>query len=97
PDYRQIGGLPETSAGVPRIALTATADAITRAEIRSRLALGGAREFVCSFDRPNIRYRVQEKDQPRAQLLAFLKGGADEEGHLGEAGIVYVVARNKVE
>jgi ATP-dependent DNA helicase RecQ len=97
PEYIQLAVLHERFAGVPRIALTATADAITRAEIRSRLALGGAREFVSSFDRPNIRYRVQEKDQPRAQLLAFLKGGGDEEGHLGEAGIVYCVSRNKVE
>jgi ATP-dependent DNA helicase RecQ len=82
---------------VPRIGLTATADAITRAEIRTRLALTGAREFVASFDRPNIRYRVVEKDQPREQLLGFLRGAGDEEGHLGQAGIVYCASRRKVD
>ena len=97
PEYIQLSVLHERFPGVPRIALTATADAITRSEIRTRLALGGAREFVSSFDRPNIRYRVEEKDQPRDQLLAFLKGSGQEEGHLGEAGIVYCVSRKKVE
>jgi ATP-dependent DNA helicase RecQ len=97
PEYIQLAVLHQRYPDVPRIALTATADALTRAEIRSRLALAGAREFVSSFDRPNIRYRVVEKDQPREQLLAFLNGGADDEGHLGEAGIVYCVSRNKVD
>ena len=97
PEYIQLAVLHERFPDVPRIALTATADAITRREIRARLALSTAREFVSSFDRPNIRYRVEEKDQPREQLLAFLKGGGNEVGHLGEAGIVYCASRNKVE
>ncbi|HEX3260212.1 MAG TPA: RecQ family ATP-dependent DNA helicase, partial [Pseudonocardia sp.] len=79
-------------ADVPRIALTATADALTRADIVERLELGGARVFVSSFDRPNIRYAVVEKDNAKAQLLAFLR---DE--HDGEAGIVYCQSRKKVD
>ena len=97
PEYIQLCVLHERFPQVPRIALTATADAITRAEIKARLALGNAREFVASFDRPNIRYRVVEKDQARDQLLAFLRGSGAEEGHLGDAGIVYCVSRKKVE
>ena len=97
PEYIQLSILHERFPGVPRIALTATADAITRNEIKARLALGGANEFVASFDRPNIRYTVVEKDQARDQLLAFLRGTGGEEGHLGEAGIVYCVSRKKVE
>jgi ATP-dependent DNA helicase RecQ len=77
---------------VPRIALTATADAHTRDDIVQRLALEGARTFISSFDRPNIRYRVVEKDNPRQQLLRFVR---DE--HAGEAGIVYCQSRKKVE
>jgi len=77
--------------GVPRLALTATADQLTRAEIRERLALPDAREFVASFDRPNIRYAVVEKDKEREQLKTFL------EGHRGEAGIVYCLSRKKVD
>jgi ATP-dependent DNA helicase RecQ len=76
---------------VPRIALTATADALTREEIVRRLGLDGARIFVASFDRPNIRYAVVERDNPRKQLLAFL---AD---HRSEAGIVYCLSRKKVD
>jgi ATP-dependent DNA helicase RecQ len=97
PEYIQLSILHERFPAVPRIALTATADAITRAEIKTRLALASAREFVASFDRPNIRYRVVEKDQARDQLLAFLRGSGGEDGHLGEAGIVYCVSRKKVE
>ena len=97
PEYIQLSILHERFPDVPRIALTATADAITRNEIKVRLALGDAREFVASFDRPNIRYTVVEKDQARDQLLAFLRGTGGEEGHLGEAGIVYCVSRKKVE
>jgi ATP-dependent DNA helicase RecQ len=97
PEYIQLSILHERFPLVPRIALTATADASTRAEIKARLALGNAREFVASFDRPNIRYRVVEKDQARDQLLAFLRGAGGEQGHLGEAGIVYCVSRKKVE
>ena len=78
--------------GVPRMALTATADEHTRADIVERLQLGDARVFITSFDRPNIRYTIVEKDDPRAQLLRFLR---DE--HEGDAGIVYCLSRNKVE
>jgi ATP-dependent DNA helicase RecQ len=77
---------------VPRIALTATADDITRADIVTRLALEGAKTFVASFDRPNIRYAIVEKDEPRRQLLRFI---SDE--HADEAGIVYCGTRKKVE
>src|SRR5664279_1091575 len=76
---------------VPRIALTATADELTRQEIINRLGLATAEVFVSSFDRPNIRYSVVERDNPRKQLLAFL---AD---HRGEAGIVYCLSRRKVD
>src|SRR6187397_1634188 len=81
-DYLKLSLLHERFADVPRIALTATADALTRTDIVARLELGGARVFVSSFDRPNIRYAVVEKDNAKAQLLAFLR---DE--HNGEAGI----------
>ena len=76
---------------VPRIALTATADGPTREEIAQRLLLE-PRRFVASFDRPNIRYRIVEKHEPREQLIRFIR---DE--HAGEAGIVYCLARNTVE
>ena len=91
PEYLQLAVLGARYPGVPRLALTATADQLTRAEIRERLALLGAREFVASFDRPNIRYAVVEKDGERDQLKAFL------EGHRGEAGIVYCLSRKKVD
>jgi ATP-dependent DNA helicase RecQ len=92
PEYMQLAQLHERFAGVPRIALTATADAVTREEIVQRLALEGARTFVSSFDRPNIRYRIVEKANARAQLAAFLRAE-----HAGEAGIVYCLSRRKVE
>jgi ATP-dependent DNA helicase RecQ len=91
-EYLGLSTLHERFAGVPRVALTATADAHTRADILERLALHGAREFVASFDRPNIRYTIVEKDSPRAQLLRFIR---DE--HDGEAGIVYCQSRKRVE
>lgn len=91
-EYLQLGVLAERFPGVPRIALTATADEQTRADIVERLSLGGARRFVSSFDRPNIRYTIVEKDNARAQLLRFLR---DE--HEGDAGIVYCQSRKKVE
>ena len=91
-DYLGLDVLHERYAGVPRIALTATADEHTRADIIERLQLQDARVFVSSFDRPNIRYRVVEKDDPRKQLLRFV---LDE--HEGEAGIVYCQTRKKVE
>ncbi len=91
PEYLQLAILHERYPEVPRIALTATADALTRTEISTRLALGQARHFVSSFDRPNIRYRVVGKDKPRDQLLAFLTE------HQGNAGIVYCATRAKVD
>jgi ATP-dependent DNA helicase RecQ len=91
PEYGQLSLLRERFAGVPRIALTATADVPTRSEIVERL-LVDARVFVASFDRPNIRYRIVEKREPREQLLRFIR---DE--HPGEAGIVYCLARNTVD
>jgi ATP-dependent DNA helicase RecQ len=91
PEYRELAILRERWPRVPRIALTATADPPTRREIVERLGLEQARQFVGSFDRPNIRYRVDAKDDARRQLLAFL------EGHRGEAGIVYCLSRRKVE
>ncbi len=92
PEYIQLAQLHERFPEVPRIALTATADRVTRAEIVQRLGLAGARTFVSSFDRPNIRYRIVEKANARAQLLAFLRAE-----HAGEAGIVYCMSRRKVE
>ena len=92
PEYLKLSVLHERFPGVPRIALTATADAQTRAEILSRLQLGKARVFVSSFDRPNIRYRIVEKDDARKQLLDFIKAE-----HAGEAGIVYCLSRKKTE
>ncbi len=91
PEYRRLAVLHQRFPGVPRIALTATADAPTRAEITEHLALAEARHFVASFDRPNIRYRVVAKDNPRRQLKQFLAG------HEGESGIVYCLSRKKVE
>ena len=91
-DYLALNVLHECYPTVPRIALTATADELTRSDIIERLALGDARVFVSSFDRPNIRYAVVEKDDARAQLLRFI---GDE--HEGDAGIVYCQSRKKVD
>jgi len=91
PEYRQLTTLHERWPQVPRIALTATADAPTRREIVERLALEKARQFVSSFDRPNIRYAVAQKHDSRRQLLDFL------DGHAGESGIIYCLSRRKVE
>src|SRR6202046_5402220 len=92
PEYIQLAVLARRFAGVPRVALTATADEQTRAEILARLELGAARVFISSFDRPNIRYRIGEKDNPRRQLLEFLKAEHD-----GDAGIVYCLSRASVD
>ncbi|HNN17510.1 MAG TPA: RecQ family ATP-dependent DNA helicase, partial [Giesbergeria sp.] len=73
PEYRQLTVLHERYASVPRIALTATADALTRADIVERLQLQEARQFVSSFDRPNIRYRIEEKKDATTQLLRFIE------------------------
>jgi ATP-dependent DNA helicase RecQ len=91
-EYLGLSALHETFPGVPRLALTATADDHTRADIIQRLQLEDARLFVASFDRPNIRYTIVEKDEPRKQLLRFVR---DE--HEGDAGIVYCQSRKKVE
>jgi len=91
PEYMQLSQLHERFPGVPRVALTATADQLTRQEIRTRLGLEQARVFVASFDRPNIRYLIVERDNPRQQLLAFLAA------HQGAAGIVYCLSRRKVD
>lgn len=96
PEYRALTVLHERFPGVPRMALTATADALTRADIVERLQLEEARQFVSSFDRPNIRYTIVEKTDATAQLLRFI-----EREHTGpegrDAGIVYCQTRKKVE
>ena len=91
-DYLALNLLHERYPDVPRIALTATADELTRADIVERLALAEARVFISSFDRPNIRYAVVEKDDARKQLLRFIQNE-----HEGDAGIVYCQSRKKVE
>ena len=92
PEYRALTVLHERFAGVPRIALTATADALTRADIVERLQLEEARQFVSSFDRPNIRYAIVEKKDVSTQLLRFI-----EREHPGDAGVVYCQSRKRVE
>ncbi|MGH8851285.1 MAG: RecQ family ATP-dependent DNA helicase, partial [Casimicrobiaceae bacterium] len=92
PDYLELSLLERRYPGIPRIALTATADPLTREEIVERLGLLEARIFVSSFDRPNIRYTIVDKNDARAQLLAFIH---DE--HAGESGIVYCLSRRKVD
>ncbi|GAC1408973.1 MAG: DNA helicase RecQ [Burkholderiaceae bacterium] len=92
PEYIKLSVLHERFPKVPRIALTATADSQTRAEIAHRLQLENARHFVSSFDRPNIRYSIVEKVNARHQLLDFI-----ESEHPGDAGIVYCLSRKKVE
>lgn len=91
PEYRELGQLAEMYPGVPRMALTATADPHTRDDIIERLALRSAEVFTTSFDRPNIAYEIVERDQPRQQLLRFLSR------HKGSSGIVYCLSRAKVE
>ncbi len=92
PEYRLLSVLHERYASVPRVALTATADALTRADILERLQLQNARQFVSSFDRPNIRYTIVEKRDATQQLLRFISSE-----HPGEAGIVYCQSRKRVE
>ena len=92
PEYRALSVLHERFSGVPRIALTATADELTRADILERLQLQDARAFVSSFDRPNIRYTIVEKRDSTLQLLRFI-----EREHEGDAGVVYCQSRRKVE
>ena len=91
-DYLQLSLLQTQFPEVPRIALTATADDNTRAEISDRLGLNEARHFISGFDRPNIQYRITQKQNPRQQLLGFLR-----REHPRDAGIVYCLSRRKVE
>jgi ATP-dependent DNA helicase RecQ len=91
PEYIQLGLLADRFPQVPRLALTATADPRTRAEILERLRLQEGQVFLASFDRPNIRYLLRAKDQPGRQLQAFLAE------HRGEAGIVYARSRSRVD
>ena len=92
PEYLQLSVLHEQFPSVPRIALTATADPQTREEIIRRLALDDSRVFISSFERPNLRYTIVDKQDARNQLLRFIR-----EEHAGEAGIVYCLSRKKVD
>jgi ATP-dependent DNA helicase RecQ len=92
PEYRSLSLLHELFPSVPRMALTATADALTRQDMVERLKLESARQFVSSFDRPNIRYTIVEKSDGLKQLMRFI-----ETEHSGEAGIVYCQSRKRVE
>ena len=91
-DYLELNQLQKIFPSVPRIALTATADARTRAEIIDNLGLNNALQFVVGFDRPNIQYRISLKTNPRNQLLQFLKTE-----HSSDTGIVYCLSRKKTE
>ncbi|EKO37811.1 MAG: ATP-dependent DNA helicase RecQ [Solidesulfovibrio magneticus str. Maddingley MBC34] len=92
PEYLQLASIAHDFPGVPRMALTATADGPTRADILTRLELSQARVFATGFDRPNIRYLVEPKDHPRRRLLRFIR-----EEHPGQSGIVYRLSRAKTE
>lgn len=91
-DYLQLSMLAREFPGIPRIALTATADERTRKEIAERLSLTNARHFVSGFDRPNIQYRITPKTNANKQLLDFIKAE-----HEGDCGIIYCLSRNKVD
>ena len=91
-DYLELSRLAEEFPGIPRIALTATADERTRKEIAERLSLTQARHFISSFDRPNIQYRIAPKTNANKQLLDFIAAE-----HSGDCGIVYCLSRNKVD
>ncbi len=92
PEYLGLSVLADEYPDIPRIALTATADHATRAEIIDKLRLGNARQFVSSFDRPNLRYTIVEKKTSKEQLLTFLR-----REHEGDSGIVYCLSRKRVE
>jgi ATP-dependent DNA helicase RecQ len=92
PEYIGLSAISERFPGVPRIALTATADELTRREIVDRLGLADAPHFVASFDRPNVKYEIVNKQNAQTQLKAFIT-----QRHAGEAGIVYCLSRAKVE
>lgn len=91
PSYRQLDAVVQRFADTPRMALTATADEPTRAEILTHLNIAGTDAFIAGFDRPNIRYAIEEKDNPRAQLKDFLRR------HEGESGIVYCLSKRRTE
>jgi ATP-dependent DNA helicase RecQ len=91
-EYRKLAMLADRFPSVPRIALTATADEVTRRDIADQLSLEHARVFIASFNRPNIHYRVRAKDNPKRQVLDFIKTA-----HPGEAGIVYAMSRKSVD
>lgn len=92
PEYLELGILAKTFPNVPRIALTATADQLTRTEIIEKLDLKDAQIFASGFDRPNIRYTIVEKDNPKKQLLHFI-----ETKHKDDSGIVYCLSRKSVD
>lgn len=92
PEYLQLGQLAERFPNVPRVALTATADARTRQEMVERLHLQNARVFIKGFDRPNIRYRIAQKDRAKEQLLSFIRSE-----HAKDVGVVYCMSRKRVE
>src|SRR3954447_14913911 len=92
PEYIGLSVIAERFPDVPRIALTATADELTRREITERLGLSGSPQFVASFDRPNIRYEIVDKQNAPAQLKVLIG-----ERHAGDAGVVYCLSRAKVE
>jgi ATP-dependent DNA helicase RecQ len=92
PEYIRLGALSQKFPAVPRLALTATADTPTRRDIVERLGLKDGKIYVAGFDRPNIAYAIVEKENPRAQLLAFIR-----QNHKGDSGIVYCLSRKKVE
>ncbi len=92
PEYLQLGQLAEHFPGVPRVALTATADTRTRQEMVERLALVNADIYIKGFDRPNIRYRIGQKDRAKEQLLTFIRSE-----HVDDAGVVYCLSRKRVE
>jgi len=92
PEYLKLEGLARQFPEVPRIALTATADRSTQAEIQNKLGLESARLFTSSFDRPNLHYKIVLKNNPKRQLLRFILND-----HLGDSGIVYCLSRKRVE
>ncbi|BBO59121.1 DNA helicase RecQ [Mycoavidus sp. B2-EB] len=104
PEYIQLSVLHERFPNVPRVALTATADELTRAEIIHRLALDNARVFISSFDRPNIHYRIVEKNNARSQLLDFIRAehmesdpSSKSSSKRCDSGIIYCLSRRKVD
>jgi len=97
PDYLALGDLAERFPGVPRMALTATATRETHRELTERLHLPAAKHFVASFDRPNIQYRIEPKNEPRKQLVAFIRALREALPGESTAGIVYALSRKSVE